>query len=54
MEEKKVNFSKPPTVVPVKDLPRDPRIKPTHPNFIQAPALLLGIGVSRFYTGITG
>ena len=46
-KEKQVNFNKPPTVVPVKDLPRDPRIKPTHPNFIQAPALLLGIGAVK-------
>ena len=40
-------FSKNPSVLPVKELPPDPRIKPTHPNFFQCPELCLAIGAVR-------
>jgi len=46
-KDKKVSFSKVPSVVPVKDLPRDPRIKETHPNFFQPPELCIAIGAVR-------
>ena len=40
-------FAKNPEVIPVKDLPPDPRIKPCHPNFFQPPELCLAIGAVR-------
>lgn len=35
---------KTPKILPVKEEPPDPRIKPVHPNIPQPPSLLLGIG----------
>jgi hypothetical protein len=40
-------FKENPTVIPVKELPPDPRIKPTHPNFFQPPELCLAIGAVK-------
>ena len=43
MNEFKTN----PIVIPVKELPPDPRIKPCHPNFFQPPELCIAIGAVR-------
>ena len=40
-------FKQIPSIIPVKELPPDPRIKPTHPNFFQCPELCLAIGAVR-------
>ena len=45
-KEKNIHF-KDPIVVPVQELPRDPRIKETHPNFFQPPELCVAIGAVR-------